>query len=159
MADGATSIAVMPSLPKFSLLGALVAVIALLALPAGAGATLVYTKNLMHPAVFAANDNGGGAFRVGSGSSPTVSPDGDVIAYQREGSGGKRDLMLAAAEGGGTQAVLPNLQDAFYLTFSPDSKLIAAVQGPELGKRKLVLLDVTSGTLLRTVASGYFSGV
>ena len=149
----------MPSLPKFSLLVALAAVTALFALPAAAEATLVYVKNPMKPAVFAANDSGGAAFKVGPGSSPKVSPDGDVIAYQREGSGGKRDLMLAAAAGGGSKAVLHQPAGRFYLTFSPDSKLIAALQGPELGKRKLVLLDVTSGTLLRTVASGYFSGV
>jgi Tol biopolymer transport system component len=149
----------MPSLPKFSLLGALVAAIALLALPVAAQATLVYVKNPMHPAVFAANDNGGGAFKVGPGSDPRVSPDGDVIAYQRESSNGKRALMLAAAAGGGSKTVLKNLQDSFYVTFSPDSKLVAAVRGPELGKGHLVLLDVTSGTLLRTVASGYFSGI
>jgi Tol biopolymer transport system component len=149
----------MPSLPKFSLLGALVAAIALLALPVAAQATLVFVKNPMHPAVYAANDNGGGAFKVGPGSNPRVSPDGDVIAYQRESSGGKRQLMLAAAAGGGSRAVLQNLQDSFYVTFSPDSKLVAAVSGPEIGKGRLVLLDVTSGTLLRTVASGYFSGV
>jgi Tol biopolymer transport system component len=148
----------MPSLPKFSLLGALVAAIALLALPAVAGATLVYVKNPMKPAVFAANDNGGGAFRVGPGSDPKVSPDGDVIAYAREGSGGKRSLMLAAAAGGGSKVVLGNLQESFYVTFSPDSKLVAALRGPELGKRTLVLIDVTSGTLLRSLASGYFSG-
>ena len=58
----------MPSLRKFSLLGALVAAIALLALPAVAGATLVYVKNPFKPAVFAANDSGGGAFRVGPGT-------------------------------------------------------------------------------------------
>src|ERR1700710_1087593 len=109
----------MPSLPKFSLLGALVAAIALLALPAAAGATLVYVKNPMQPAVFAANDNGGGAFKVGPGSNPRVSPDRDVIAYQREGSGGKRQLMLGAAARGGSQAGLTHLQDSFYLTFSP----------------------------------------
>ena len=149
----------MPSLPKSKLLGALVAATALLALPAAAEATLVYVKNPMHPAVFAANDNGGGAFRVGPGSNPKVSPDGDVIAYAREGSGGKRQLMLAAAAGGGSKAILSNLQDAFYVTFSPDSSLVAAVRGPEIGKGRLVLIDVTSGTLLRTVASGYFSGV
>ncbi len=149
----------MPSLPKFSLLGALVAATALLALPAAAGATLVYVKNPMHPSVFAANDNGGGAFRVGPGSNPRVSPDGDAIAYQHEGSGGKRELKLAAANGGGSATVLSNLQDSFYVTFSPDSKLVAALRGPELGERKLVLIDVTSGTLLRTVASGYFSGI
>ena len=120
----------MPSLPKSKLLGALVAATALLALPAAADATLVYVKNPMHPAVFAANDNGGGAFRVGPGSNPKVSPDGDVIAYAREGSGGKRQLMLAAAAGGGSKAILSNLQDAFYVTFSPDSSLVAAVRGP-----------------------------
>jgi dipeptidyl aminopeptidase/acylaminoacyl peptidase len=149
----------MPSLPKFKLLGALVAATALLALPATAQATLVYVKNPLHPAVFAANDSGGGAFKVGPGSNPRVSPDGDVIAYAREGSDGKRQLMLAAAAGGGSKPILANLQESFYVTFSPDSKLVAAIRGPELGKRKLVLIDVTSGTFLRTVASGYFSGV
>ncbi|HEY4779420.1 MAG TPA: hypothetical protein VIH47_07505 [Solirubrobacterales bacterium] len=149
----------MPSLPNFKLLGALVAATALLALPAAAEATLVYVKNPSHPAVFAANDNGGGAFKVGPGTTPRVSPDGDVIAYQHEGSGGKRELKLAAAQGGGSRTVLTGLQDSFYVTFSPDSKLVAAVRGPELGKGKLVLIDVVSGTLLRTVASGYFSGI
>jgi Tol biopolymer transport system component len=148
----------MPSLPKFKLLGALVAATALLA-PAAAEATLVYVKNPMQPSVFAANDNGGGAFRVGPGSNPRVSPDGDAIAYQHESSGGKRELKLAATEGGGSRTVLTGLQDGFYLTFSPDSSLIAAVRGPEIRKGKLVLIDVTSGTLLRTVASGYFSGI
>ena len=71
----------MPSLPKFTLLGALVAATALLALPAAAEATLVYVKNPLNPAVFAANDNGGGAFKVGPGTNPQVSPDGDAIAY------------------------------------------------------------------------------
>ena len=149
----------MPSLPRFSLLGALAAAIALLALPVAAEATLVYVKNPMKPAVYAASDNGGGAFRVGPGTTPKVSPDGDVIAYQRESSGGKRQLMLAAAAGGGSKAILGDLQDSFYVTFSPDSKLIAALRGPELGKRNLVLIDVTSGTLLRTLERGYFGGV
>jgi dipeptidyl aminopeptidase/acylaminoacyl peptidase len=150
----------MPSLPKSKLLVALVAVTALLALPTAAGATLTYVKNPMNPVVYAANDNGSGAFKVGLGTNPKVSPDGDVIAYSREGNGGKRGLVLGAATaGGGSTPVLGNLQDSFLVTFSPDSKLIAAVRGPELGKGSLVLLDVTSGTLLRTVATGYFSGV
>ena len=48
-------------------------------------------------------------------------------------------------------------QESFYLAFSPDSKTIAALRGPEVGKRKLVLIDVASGAQ-RVVASGYFSG-
>jgi Tol biopolymer transport system component len=149
----------MPTTLRFRLLGALVAATALLALPAVAEATLVYVKNPLKPAVFAANDNGAGAFKVGPGNNPRVSPDGDAIAFAHEGSGGKSELKLAATQGGGSRTVLSNLQDSFYITFSPDSKLIAALRGPELGKRKLVLVDVVSGTLLRTVASGYFSGV
>jgi Tol biopolymer transport system component len=159
MADVVTRIAAMPSLPKFSLLGALVAAIALLALPVAAEATLVYVKNPFKPAVFAANDNGGGAFRVGAGTSPRVSPDGDAIAYAFESSNGKRQLKIAAAQGGGSATVMNNFQDTYNFAFSPDSKLIAALRGPELGKRTLVLLDVTSGTLLRKVDTGYFSGL
>jgi WD40-like Beta Propeller Repeat len=149
----------MPSLPKFKLIGVLVAATALLALPTVAEATLVYVKNPFSPAIFAANDNGGGAFKVGSGSDPKVSPDGDVIAYQYEGIAARRELKLAAAAGGGSKTVLSGLQDSSYLTFSPDSKLIAALRGPETGERNLVLIDVTSGTLLRTVASGYIGGI
>lgn len=149
----------MSSLRKFSLLGALVAAIALLALPAVAAATLVYTKNPFKPVVFAANDNGGGAFKVGPGTSPRVSPDGDAIAYALESSNGKRQLRIAAANGGGSAPVMNNFQDTYNFAFSPDSRLIAALRGPELGKRTLVLIDVTSGTVQRTVASGYFSGL
>ncbi len=146
----------MPSLPKFRLLGALVAATALLALPAAAEATLTYVKNPMKPAVFVAGDNGGGAFKVGPGTNPTVSPDGAAIAYEHEDSSGNRVLKLAAAAGGGSRTVMTGLQDGFHLAFSPDSKLIAALRGPELGKRKLVLVDVTSGTFLRSLATGYF---
>ncbi len=149
----------MPSQRKFRLIAAAAAAAALSALPAAAQATLTYVKNPMQPSVFVANENGGGAFRVGPGTNPKVSPDGDVIAFQHEKSGGKRELKLAAAAGGGSKTVLTGLQDSFYVTFSPDSKLVAALRGPELGKRNLVLIDVTSGTLLRTVDSGYFSGI
>lgn len=148
----------MPSLPQFKAIGALAAVTMLLALPATAQATLTYVKNPMKPAVYVANDNGGGAFKVGPGSNPRVSPDGAVIAYAHEDSGGRRVLKLAAAAGGGSQTVMTGLQDSFHLAFSPDSKLVVALRGPELGKRNLVLLDVTSGTLLRKLASGYFGG-
>lgn len=149
----------MPRLPKFKAIGALAAVTALLALPAAAQATLTYVKNPMKPAVYVANDNGGGAFKVGPGSNPKVSPDGDVIAYAYERPNGKRELKIAAAAGGGSKTVMTGLQNSFLVTFSPDSKLVAAVRGPEIGKGKLVLVDVVSGTFLRSLASGYFSGV
>ena len=89
----------MPSLPKFSLLGALVAVIALLALPAAAEATLVYVKNPMQPGRLRRQRQRRRRLQGRAGTNPRVSPDGDVIAYSREGSSGKRALMLAAAAG------------------------------------------------------------
>lgn len=148
----------MPSLRKFSLLGALVAATALLALPVAAQATLTYVKNPMRPAVYVAADNGSGARKVDSGSNPRVSPDGKTIAYRHEGPGHASELKLAAAEGGPARTVLVGFQDSNYLVFSPDSKTIAALRGSELGKRKLVLIDTVSGTTLRTIATGYFSG-
>jgi hypothetical protein len=158
LAGSLVSIATMPSLPKLQLIVALAAATALL-VPAAAQATLAYVKNPMHPVVFAAGNDGSRAVKLGQGNSPRVSPDGTAVAFQSEAAGGKRVLKLAAAGGGGSRTVLTGLQDGFYVTFSPDSRLIAALRGPELGKRKLVLIDVTSGTLLRTLASGYFSGV
>jgi hypothetical protein len=149
----------MPSQPKFKWIAALAAAAALLALPAAAQATLAYVKNPFKPAVFVAADDGSGARKLGLGSSPHVSPDGKTIAYQHEGPGHSQELMLAAAGGGAPRSVLAGLRDAQQLAFSPDSKTLAALRGPELGKRKLVLLDVVSGTLLRTVASGYFDGI
>jgi dipeptidyl aminopeptidase/acylaminoacyl peptidase len=148
----------MPGLPKFKMLGALVAATALFALPPAAQATLAYVKNPLKPVVFAAADDGSGPHRVGSGSNPRVSPDGKTIAYQQEGPAHSQELMLAAAAGGASRAVLAGLRDSFQLAFSPDSKTIAALRGPELGKRRLVLVDVASGVVLRTVASGYFGG-
>jgi Tol biopolymer transport system component len=152
------TIAAMPSQPKFKWIAAFAAAAALFALPAAAQATLTYVKNPMQPAVFAAADNGSGAHRVGSGSNPRVSPDGKTIAYRHEGPGHAQELKLAAAAGGASRTVLAGLQDSSYLAFSPDSKTIAALRGPELGKRTLVLIDVVSGTTLQTIASGYFSG-
>jgi dipeptidyl aminopeptidase/acylaminoacyl peptidase len=158
LAGAAATIAAMPSSPKFKWIVAFAAVAALFALPTAAQATLTFVKNPLKPVVYVAADDGSGAHRVGAGSNPRVSPDGETIAYQHEGPGHSQELMLAPAGGGASRPVLAGLRDSFYLAFSPDSKTIAALRGPELGKRKLVLVDVASGTTLRTIASGYFSG-
>lgn len=132
------------------------AVAALLALPAAAQATLVYTRGLVHPVVYSAQDNGKGQRKIGPGRSPKVSPDGQLVAFDREGK--TDELKLASANGSGAETVLTNLRNGFYVTFSPNSSTIAAMQGPEVGKEKLVLISVATGAV-RTVASGYFGGV
>ena len=128
-----------------------------LALPAAAGATLAYVKAPLNPAVYAAADNGSGAHRLGPGTNPRVSPDGESVAYLREAHGGAQELKLAPAAGGASRTLITDLRESFYLTFSPDSKTIAALRGPEIGKRKLVLIDVAGGGE-RVVATGFFSG-
>ena len=69
----------MPTLPQRKLLAAILAVAALLALPAAANATLSYTKDFKQPTIFYANDNGSNAHKVGPGYNSRVSPDGDQM--------------------------------------------------------------------------------
>ncbi len=52
---------------------------------------------------------------------------------------------------------MSNFREAFHLAWSPDSKTLAALRGPELGMRKLVLIDVATG-IQSVVAQGFFSG-
>jgi Tol biopolymer transport system component len=147
----------MPTRLKLKLLLPALVIAALLALPAGAGATLSYVKNPLQATVFVANDDGSGARKVATGHNPHVAPDGLSVAYLHEGPKGAQELKLAPAAGGAGKTLLTNVREAFYVTWSPDSKTIAALRGPELGKRKLVLIDVATG-LQSVVAQGFFSG-
>ncbi len=132
----------------------LLAITALIA-PAGAGATLVFSRNPLHPAVFAARDNGKGVRRLGGGSSPHISPDGRSAIYRRAGS--SPELVLTSPSGGPLRTLMKGWQETFELAFSPNSRLIAAERGHELGKRKLVVINLTSGRQ-RVLASGFFNG-
>jgi dipeptidyl aminopeptidase/acylaminoacyl peptidase len=146
----------MPTKLKSKLIGALLAT-ALLALPAAAQATLAYVKAPLHPSVYVADDNGSAAHKVASGRSPRVAPDGLSVVYLHEGPGHAQEMKIAPAGGGAGRTLITGWQETFYLAFSPDSSTIAALRGGELGKRKLVLIDVASGAQ-RVIASGYFSG-
>lgn len=145
----------MSTSPKL-LLPALV-LVAVLALPAASGATLSYIKNPLNATVFVANDDGSGARKVGPGHNPHVAPDGLSVAYLHEGPKFAQELKLAPATGGAGKTLLTNVREASSVAWSPDSKTIAALRGPEIGKRKLVLIDVATG-LQSVVAQGFFSG-
>ena len=147
----------MPTLAKSKLLLPALVIAALLALPAGASATLSYVKNPFNSTVFVANDDGSGAKKVEAGHNPHVAPNGLSIAYLHEGAKNAQELKLAPATGGPGKTLMTNLREAFYLAWSPDSKTIAALRGPEIGKRKLVAIDVATG-LQSVIAQGYFSG-
>ncbi len=143
-------------MPTKKLLSVLV-LAALLALPATAGATLSYVKYPFNATVFVANDDGSGARKVETGHDPRVAPDGLSVAYLHEGPKNAQELKVSPATGGRGKTLMTNLREAFYIIWSSDSKTIAALRGPEIGKRKLVLIDVATG-LQSVVASGFFSG-
>lgn len=147
----------MPTLAKPKLLLPALVIAALLALPGGASATLSYVKNPFNSTVFVAGDDGSGARKVETGHNPRVAPNGLSVAYLHEGARNAQELKMAPATGGPGKTLMANLREAFYVTWSPDSKTIAALRGPELGKRKLVLIDVATG-LQSVIAQGYFSG-
>ncbi|MFL5833981.1 MAG: hypothetical protein ACJ76B_08365 [Solirubrobacterales bacterium] len=147
----------MPTFPKPKLLLPALVLAALLAFPALAGATLAYVKNPFDATVYVANDDGSGAKKVDKGHNPRVSPDGAWVAYLHEGPKFAQELKLAPATGGAGTTLMTNFREAFYLAWSPDSKTIAALRGPELGKRNLVVIDVASGKQ-SVIATGFFSG-
>jgi Tol biopolymer transport system component len=127
--------------------------------PTVSEATLVFTRNPFSPTVYVAKDNGSSARKIGSGSNPHVSPDGQTVAFYRFGKGNQpSELMVAAASGGAPRKLASGWQDPFVFAWSPDSATIAVLLGPETGKQRLTLIDVASGTQ-QTVAGGFFSGV
>jgi hypothetical protein len=147
----------MPTQKKLPLLLSAFVLAVLLVVPAAAQASLTYVRNPLHPAVFAASDDGSGAKKVDDGETPHVSPDGNSIAYLHQGAGNEQELKLALAAGGPDRTLMVGWRDPFYLEWSPDSTTIVVLRGPELGKRRLVAIDVATGTQSVT-ATGFFSG-
>jgi len=133
--------------------------IAMLALPVASQATLVFTRNPLHSTVYVAKDNGSGARKVGAGSQPRVSPDGQTVAFYRFGAGRQPAKLIVAPVAGGPATVLAkDWQNPFVFAWSPDSTTVAVLLGPEIGKQHLTLIDVAGGAR-ETVATGYFNGV
>ena len=147
----------MPTKKKLPLLLSAFVLAALLAVPAAAQATLAYVRNPFHPTVFVANDDGSGAKKIEAGELPKVSPDGNWVAYLHQGAKNEQELKLAPAAGGPARTLMVDFREPFSLEWSPDSTRLAAKRGSELGKRKLVVIDVAAGTQ-QVVAEGFFSG-
>jgi Tol biopolymer transport system component len=127
-----------------------------------ARATLVFNKgaDTSRATVWSAADDGSGAKLIArSGLNPRISPDGANVVFQTVyGAPGSRPQLVIVPAAGGKRTVL--LEPAWRSdtqAWSPDSRYIAAVTGPEIGTQRLVLIDVTSGSV-RTVARGIFYG-
>jgi Tol biopolymer transport system component len=148
----------MSTLPKFKLPAALLLVAALLALPAAANATLAYSTNVFHPHLWVAkNDNGKGAKAIGAGTDAKVSPDGELVAFEREGKKGA-EMKLYDVATGKTRTIFSPWRESYTFAWSPDSTMVAALGGSELNKKTLYVIDVETGKKTR-IATGYFNGV
>jgi Tol biopolymer transport system component len=146
---------------KLRWVAALALLTMLVAAPAMAQATLVFSRNPFNPSVWSAADNGSGARRLAAGSNPQVSPNGQIVAFLHQGNGrsSKPELMLVPANGSAPVSRLATgWREASSFAWSPDSTSVAAVLGPELGPKRLVLIDLVTGAQ-QTIASGFFSGV
>jgi Tol biopolymer transport system component len=147
----------MPTEKKLPLLLSALLLAVLLAVPAAAQATLTYVRNPLHPTVFVAADDGSGARKIEAGELPRVSPDGNWVAYLHQDAKNAQELKLAPVAGGPSRTLMVGFREPFNLEWSPDSTRVAALRGPELGRRKLVVTDVAAGTQ-QLVAQGFFSG-
>ncbi|HEX7058873.1 MAG TPA: hypothetical protein VF176_03395 [Solirubrobacterales bacterium] len=124
-----------------------------------AQATLSFVRNALRPVVWVANDNGSKVRRLAAGTEPQVSPDGRTIAFLRMGRGFRPDMMVAPADGSSPpRRLFAGWRVPFSFAWSPDSATIAAVRGPEIGRQRLVLIDVAGGAQ-RTVARGFVNGL
>src|SRR3954454_16762820 len=132
---------------KLKSLAVLSALFASLVAPATSQATLVFRRNPLKPTVYVAKNNGSAARKVGAGSNPRISPDGQAVAFYRFGQGKQpSQLMVAPASGGAPKQLATGWQEPFVFAWSPDSGRIVVELGPEVGKRRLVVIDVATGT-------------
>ncbi len=142
---------------RLKALSALLSVVALLAVPAAANATLSYTKGFQKPRVYVAEDNGKGARQVGVGRNSHVSPDGEWVAYERESQGINSELRLYQVSVHKSERLLNPWSESFVFAWSPDSTKVAAITGGLMGKKTLLVIDVKS-LKREKVATGYFNG-
>jgi Tol biopolymer transport system component len=147
----------MTTSPKSKLLAVLVAALALLALPAAAGATITYTKGFSKPRVYLAEDNGSGAKQIGLGNNSRISPDGEWVTYERL-SGNHDELRLYKVSNGKSERLLGNWDEPYVFAWAPNSEMLAAVSGAPGAKGTLILVDLENGKRTK-VANGFFNGV
>jgi len=147
----------MRNLSKLKLLALVLALVAFLAIPAAASATLTYTKGAAKPKVYIAENNGKGARSIGAGRNSRISPDGETVVYERETSQGT-EMRLYSVAAKKSQRLLNPWVESFIFAWSPDSTKVAALTGSLNGPQTLLVIDTT--TMKRTkIATGYFNGV
>ncbi len=138
---------------SLALLGA--AAIILAAAP-HANATLVYQKGLDKLSVWVARDDGGGPRKLAKGAQPRIAPDGSAVIFVANANTAHPSLREIPMGGGAARMLVPDWTYGVS-AWSADSRYFATLAGPEIGRQRLVLIDLASGAE-RTIARGSFSG-
>src|ERR1700721_586573 len=147
----------MAKLPSLRLPALVLALVAFLAIPAAANATLTYTKGNTKPKVYIAENNGKGARSIGAGRNSRISPDGETLVYERETKQGS-EMRLYSVAAKKSQRLLNPWTESFVFAWSPASTKIAALTRSPNGPQTLLVID--TATMKRTkIATGYFNGV
>jgi dipeptidyl aminopeptidase/acylaminoacyl peptidase len=123
---------------------------------APAQARLVYVKRAASatPLVYHAEDDGRRARLLGSGHSPTVSPDGNWVAYVTvPRSSDELEELVLVPVAGGARRLLSRARSITELRFSPGSTHLAAV----IQERRVRVYDIAQDTTTDT-ARGFIRG-
>jgi Tol biopolymer transport system component len=123
---------------------------------APAQAKLVYVKQAgsASPVVYVAKDSGKDPRRLGIGRAPTISPDGQWVAFVTVPSGGSEmDTVVLQKLEAGSQRLVMRSSAIDSLRFSPDSTKLAAVAA----SKRIRVYDVANDRL-HVAAAGHIRG-
>jgi hypothetical protein len=114
---------------------------------APAQAKLVYVKDAgsASPVVYVAKDSGKQPHRLGVGYGPTISPNGQWVAYITVPAGGSavQTVVVKRLNAGGSQRFVMRSKSISSLRFSPDSTKIAAIAA----EQRVRVYDVVADSL------------
>ncbi|HKT82601.1 MAG TPA: hypothetical protein VJQ84_02060 [Solirubrobacterales bacterium] len=147
----------------------LIALLAVVGLPAAAHATLAFNTYTIHPEVWVSkNDDGTEAKRIGNGWVAQVSPDSELLAYEHAEAFVGWELVIYDIATGKRSVRLTHMAPTHENTvgertafaWSPDSTMVAVLQSERRSTEQTLFVIHAKGPGRKTrIATGHFRGV